>query len=168
MTESPKPLSPGQQDQRRLGAHEGSMAGSRSPNMHANFQRAQGSPSMGMAPPQANNGPHLPALPGLAPSMLPKQGSQGGKNGPSMLQHQQVPGTNSQPGSVSSHGAGSGGSMREVLGNPNADMWQYVRDMESRMAKMAQEHETKMTTLQTEVTTLRAQLAQQHAQNTQQ
>ena len=168
MTESPKPLSPGQQDQRRLGGHEGSMGGSRSPNMHANFQRAQGSPSMGMAPPQANNGPHLPALPGLAPSMLPKQGSQGGKNGPSMLQHQQVPGTNSQPGSVSSHGAGSGGSMREVLGNPNPDMWQYVRDMEARMAKMAQEHETKMTTLQTEVTTLRAQLAQQHAHNTQQ
>ncbi|KAL1595988.1 hypothetical protein SLS60_009679 [Paraconiothyrium brasiliense] len=166
MTESPKPLSPGQQDQHRLGAHDGSMAGSRSPNIHPNFQRARGSPSIGMAPPQANNGPHLPALPGLAPSMLPKQGSQGGsKNGPSMLQHQQVP---SQPGSVSSHGASSGGSMREVMGNQGIDMWQYVRDMEARMAKMAQEHEAKMTTLQTEVTTLRAQLAQQHAHNTQQ
>lgn len=125
---------------------------------------------MGMAPPQANNGPHLPALPGLAPSMLPKQGSQGGKNGngPSMLQHQQVPGSSSQPGSVSSHGASSGGSLREVMGNQGIDMWQYVRDVEARMAKMAQDHESKMTTLQTEVTTLRAQLAQQHAQNTQQ
>lgn len=169
MTESPKPLSPGQQDQHRLGAHDTSMAGSRSPNIHPNFQRARGSPSMGMAPPQANNGPHLPALPGLAPSMLPKQGSQGGsKNGPSMLQHQQVPGSSSQPGSVSSHGASSGGSMREVMGNQGIDMWQYVRDMEARMAKMAQEHESKMTTLQTEVTTLRAQLAQQHSHNTQQ
>ncbi|KAF2440818.1 hypothetical protein P171DRAFT_83819 [Karstenula rhodostoma CBS 690.94] len=169
MTESPKPLSPGQQDQHRLGTHDASMPGSRSPNIHPNFQRARGSPSMGMAPPQANNGPHLPALPGLAPSMLPKQGSQGGsKNGPSMLQHQQVPGSSSQPGSVSSHGASSGGSMREVMGNQGIDMWQYVRDMEARMAKMAQEHESKMTTLQTEVTTLRAQLAQQHAHNTQQ
>lgn len=168
MTESPKPLSPGQQDQHRLGAHDGSLPGSRSPNIHPSFSRARGSPSMGMAPPQANNGPHLPALPGLAPSMLPKQGSQGGKNGPSMLQHQQVPGSSSQPGSVSSHGASSGGSMREVMGNQGIDMWQYVRDVEARMAKMAQEHETKMTTLQTEVTTLRAQLAQQHAQNTQQ
>ncbi|KAK7184893.1 hypothetical protein DPSP01_002145 [Paraphaeosphaeria sporulosa] len=169
MTESPKPLSPGQQDQHRLGAHDNSMPGSRSPNIHPNFQRARESPSMGMAPPQANNGPHLPALPGLAPSMLPKQGSQGGsKNGPSMLQHQQVPGSGSQPGSVSSHGASSGGSIREVMGNQGIDMWQYVRDMEARMAKMAQEHESKMTTLQTEVTTLRAQLAQQHAHNTQQ
>lgn len=124
---------------------------------------------MGMAPPQGNNGPHLPALPGLAPSMLPKQGSQGGsKNGPSLLQHQQVPGSGSQPGSVSSHGASSGGSIREVVGSQGGlDMWQYVRDMEARMAKMAQEHESKMTTLQTEVTTLRAQLAQQHAHNTQ-
>lgn len=168
MTESPKPLSPGQQEQHRLGAHEPSLPGSRSPNMHPSFSRARGSPSMSMAHPQANNGPHLPPLPGLAPSMLPKQGSQGGKNGPSMLQHQQVPGTSSQPGSISSHGQNNSGSSRDAMSNQGIDMWQYVRDMESRMAKMAQEHESKMTTLQTEVTTLRAQLAQQHAQNSQQ
>lgn len=126
---------------------------------------------MGMAPPQGNSGPHLPSLPGLTPSMIPKQGSQGGKgNGPSMLQHQQMPapGTASQQGSLSSHGASSGGSMREVMGNPGIDVWQYVREVESRMQKMEKEHEQKMVSLQNEVTTLRAQLAQQHAQNTQQ
>jgi len=168
MTESPKPLSPGQQEH-RLNGPDGSMP--RSPNTHPSFPRGAGrvSSPMGMAPPQANSGPHLPALPGLTPNMLPKQGSQSGKtNGPSMLQ-QQVPGpgSSSQPGSMSSHG-GSGASTREIMGNQGVDVWQYVRDVEARMARMEKEHENKMTTLQTEVTTLRAQLAQQHAQNTQQ
>ncbi|CAI6341482.1 unnamed protein product [Periconia digitata] len=168
MTESPKPISPGQQDQHRLGS-DASMP--RSPNMHANFARGigRGSSPMAMAPPLAN-APQLPTLPGLNPAMVSKQGSQGGKaNGPSMLQHQQVPGsgTPSQPGSMSSHGGGSGGSMREIMGQ-GPDMWQYVRDVEARMARMEKEHETKMTTLQNEVTTLRAQLATQHAHNTQQ
>lgn len=168
MTESPKPISPGQQEH-RLGAPEANMPGSHSPNMYARGA-GRGSSPMRMAPPQANSGPHLPALPGLSPSMIPKQGSQGGKgNGPSMLQHQHPgPGTASQPGSMSSHGASSAGSMREVMGSQNIDVWQYVREVEARMARMEKEHEAKMTTLQTEVTTLRAQLAQQHAHNTQQ
>jgi hypothetical protein len=68
---------------------------------------------------------------------------------------------------MSSHG-GSGASTREIMGNQGVDVWQYVRDVEARMARMEKEHENKMSTLQTEVTTLRAQLAQQHAQNTQQ
>lgn len=121
---------------------------------------------VGLAPPHTNNGPHLPSLPGLNP-MMSKQGSQGGsKNGPSMLQHQQVPGsgTPSQPGSMSSHGAGSAGSMREVLGNQNMDMWAYVREMEARIARMSEEHEKKMQSFQDEVNTLRAQLAQQQVQ----
>jgi len=111
--------------------------------------------------------PTLPSLPGLNP-MPSKQGSQGGKaNGPSMLQHQSMaaPGTSSQPGSMSSHG-GSGSSMREVLGN-QVDVWQYVREIESRMARMEKEHNEKIATLQNEITTLRAQLAQQHVNNTQ-
>ncbi|KAF2644368.1 hypothetical protein P280DRAFT_477746 [Massarina eburnea CBS 473.64] len=166
MTESPKPLSPGQ-DQHRMNGPDGNMP--RSPNMHANFARnaGRGSSPMGMAPPLAN-APHLPALPGLAPGMMVKQGSQDRKpNGPSMLQHQQVPGSGSQPGSISSHGASSGGSMREVMGS-GPDMWQYVRDVEARMARMKEDHEKSLNTLQTEVTTLRAQLAQQHGQNSQQ
>jgi hypothetical protein len=166
ITESPKPLSPGQQEL-RLAGQDGSMP--RSPNMHPSFTRGagRGSSPMGMAPPQSNGGPHLPALPGLNPGMPSKQGSQGGKgNGPSMLQ-QQVTGPGSQPGSMSSH-SGSGASTREIMGNQNADVWQMVRDVQARMARMEKEHENKISTLQTEVTTLRAQLAQQHAQNTQQ
>jgi uncharacterized small protein (DUF1192 family) len=50
--------------------------------------------------------------------------------------------------------------MREVMGN---DMWAYVREVEGRMARMNEEHEKKMSSLQDEVTTLRAQLAQQTA-----
>lgn len=174
MTESPKPLSPGQTEHHRLGAPANSMAGPRSPSIsqqmhHQSFSNTAGrgsSPMVGLAPPHTNNGPHLPSLPGLNP-MMSKQGSQGGsKNGPSMLQHQQVPGsgTPSQPGSMSSHGAGSAGSMREVLGNQNMDMWAYVREMEARIARMSEEHEKKMQSFQDEVNTLRAQLAQQQVQ----
>jgi hypothetical protein len=67
---------------------------------------------------------------------------------------------------MSSHGTGSAGSMREVMGRQNAgiDVWQYVREMEARMARMDEEHQKSLKSLQDEVTTLRAQLAQQHAQ----
>ncbi|KAJ4370463.1 hypothetical protein N0V83_004981 [Neocucurbitaria cava] len=172
MTESPKPLSPGQQEQHRLGAPESSLHGSRSPNvsqhMHPqNFARGRGTPPMGLAPPPNSGAPHLPSLPGLNP-MASKQGSQGGKGSNfGMLQHQQMaaPGTTSQPGSMSSHG-GSGSSMREVMGN-QVDVWQYVREIESRMARMEKEHNERISTLQNEITTLRAQLAQQHVNNTQ-
>jgi hypothetical protein len=56
--------------------------------------------------------------------------------------------------------------MREVMGN-QMDVWQYVRDIEARMARMEKEHDAKISTLQMEITTLRAQLAQQHVNNTQ-
>lgn len=172
MTESPKPLSPGHVEHHRVHAPEGSLPGTRSPNMtqqihQQNFARGagRGSSPMGLPPPHgANNVPHLPTLPGLNPMPAPHKGSQGGKgNGPSMLQHQQMPapGTSSQPGSTSSHGASSASSIREIMGNREVDVWQYVREIEGRMARMAEEHEQKMTRLQDEVTTLRAQLSQQ-------
>jgi hypothetical protein len=172
MTESPKPISPSQQDHYRLGAHEGSHP--RSPNMSQqihlqNYARgagaARGTPPI-LQPPNTSSGPHLPSLAGL--TSMAKPGSQSSKGtGPSLLQHQQMaaPGTLSQPGSMSSHG-GSGSSMREVMGN-QMDVWQYVRDIEARMARMEKEHDAKIATLQTEITTLRAQLAQQHVNNTQ-
>ena len=56
--------------------------------------------------------------------------------------------------------------MREVMGN-QVDVWQYVREIEARMARMEKEHNDKIATLQHEITTLRAQLAQQHVNNTQ-
>ncbi|KAH7072630.1 hypothetical protein BKA63DRAFT_47583 [Paraphoma chrysanthemicola] len=174
MTESPKPLSPGQQEQHRLGARDNSLPGSRSPNMSHHIHQqslargaGRGTPPIGLALPNTNNGPHLPSLPGLNP-MASKQGSQGGKgSGPSMLQHQPMaaPGTSSQPGSMSSHG-GSGSSIREVMGG-QVDVWQFVREMEARMARTEKEQADKIASLQNEVTTLRAQLAQQHVNNSQ-
>ncbi|KAI8935708.1 hypothetical protein NX059_007229 [Plenodomus lindquistii] len=168
MTESPKPLSPGQQEHRRLGAPEANMHGSRSPSISQHmYGRARGTPPVPLAPPTANGAPHLPSLPGLNP-LASKQGSIGGKtNGPSLLQNQAMaaPGSSSQPGSMSSHG-GSGSSMRDVMGN-QVDVWQYVRDIEARMARMEKEHNERISTLQNEITTLRAQLAQQHVNNTQ-
>ncbi|KAL1610893.1 hypothetical protein SLS59_000530 [Nothophoma quercina] len=169
MTESPKPISPSQQDNYRLGAQEGShpRSPSISQQMHLqNYARgagaARGTPPI-LQPPNTSSGPHLPSLAGL--TGLGKPGSQSSK-GPSMLQHQQMPapGSMSQPGSMSSHG-GSGSSIREVMGNQ--DVWAYVREIEARMARMEREHSEKIATLQTEITTLRAQLAQQHVNNSQ-
>ncbi|CAG5175511.1 uncharacterized protein ALTATR162_LOCUS8121 [Alternaria atra] len=157
MTESPRPLSPGQQEQHRLGAPESSLPGSRSPSlshhMHQqqNYARGRGTPPVGLAPPSTSNGPHLPSLPGLSPMPL---------NRALKAEKAMVP-----PGSMSSHG-GSGSSMREVMGN-QVDVWQYVREIEARMARMEKEHNDKIATLQNEITTLRAQLAQQHVNNTQ-
>jgi hypothetical protein len=174
MTESPKPLSPRQQEPHRLGARDNSLPGSRSPNISHHIHQqtlarsaGRGTPPINLAPPNTSNGPHLPSLPGLNP--LPsKSGSQGGKgNGASMLQHSPMgapPGTASQPGSMSSHG-GSGSSIREVIGG-QVDVWQYVREMEARMARTEKEHTDMIATLQNEVTTLRAQLAQQHVNHT--
>jgi hypothetical protein len=167
MTESPKPISPSQQDHYRMSGHEGShpRSPSMSQQMHLqNYARgagaARGTPPT-LLPPNTSNGPHLPSLAGL--TGMAKPGSQSSK-GPSMLQHSQMPapGTMSQPGSMSSQG-GSGSSMREM----NMDVWQYVREIEARMARMEKEHNEKIATLQNEITTLRAQLAQQHVNNTQ-
>ncbi|KAF2652096.1 hypothetical protein K491DRAFT_578018, partial [Lophiostoma macrostomum CBS 122681] len=167
MTESPKPISPGHAEHHRLGAPDASYPPPRSPSLtqqmhqqHISRAAGRGSSPMALAPPHSAGGPLLPSLPGLNP-MISKQGSQAGKNGPSML-HQQVsaPGPASQPGSMSSHGASSAGSMREIIGNQPNDMYAYLREVEGRMARMNEEHEKKLQSMQDEITTLRAQLAQ--------
>lgn len=71
--------------------------------------------------------------------------------------NQQIP---SQPGSMSSHGTNSVGSMREAADPKN--VWNYVRELENKMASMNQDYEQKMATMAEEMATLRAQLAQQH------
>ncbi|KAF1920239.1 hypothetical protein BDU57DRAFT_561155 [Ampelomyces quisqualis] len=175
MTESPKPLSPRQQEQHRLGGRDHSLPGSRSPNMsHPLHQQSvhrgagRGTPPMGLAPPAAGSGPHLPSLPGLT-ALASKASSQSSKtNGPGILQLSAMGapgGAVSQPGSRSSPG-GSGSSMREVMGG-QVDVWQYVREMEARMQRTEKDHTDMIATLQNEVTTLRAQLAQQHVNSTQ-
>ena len=70
--------------------------------------------------------------------------------------NQQVP---SQPGSMSSHGTNSVSSMRD-LGEKN--VWNYVRELEGKVATMNKDYEQKMATMAEEMATLRAQLAQQH------
>jgi len=170
MTESPKPISPGQAEHHRIGVSEGSLGG-RSPNMTQlhpqNFARGagRGSSPMGLHPHGNNSVPQLPLPPGLAPMPVHKN-SQGGKgNGSSMLQ-QQISGGGSQPGSMSSHGASSGGSMRELMGNrvDENSVINFMREMESRMARMKEEHEQQISQLQEKVISLEAQLGQQHQQ----
>lgn len=147
MTESPKPLSPGQTpDHHRLSVTDpngNTTARGRSPSLTAQFQQQQfGRGSGGRTPPLHPNAqfphtnqtaPQLPPLPipALAAgntSQLPaRSGMQSvgfSGPGPSSLHHQQLPPqsatSSSNPGSLSSHGRSSGSSMREILavGNP--------------------------------------------------
>ncbi|KAF2499450.1 hypothetical protein BU16DRAFT_557775 [Lophium mytilinum] len=181
MTESPKPISPGHPDgHHRLGISEaGSHPGARSPSLsqqihQQNFSRGagRGSSPMGLPPPPHNNSnaPQLPSLPGLSSDMrinLPNKGPQAaGKAGPSLLQHQQVPGPAAQPpsnpGSMSSHTTNSGNSMRDHMGG--ADVWAHIREIEGRFSRQSEEQQAQIARLENEVTTLRAQLAQAGAQ----
>lgn len=148
MTESPKPLSPGQEAHRNS-LSEASMQGGRS---LPGYTRSRGSSSVSLHP--NANPPQLPSLPGLNPA-----------HAPSML-HQSMPapgthGSGSNPGSHSSHGHSSGSSMREILGggpNANPDMWSVVRDLEGRMARMVDDHQRELRSLSDEVSILRRQL----------
>lgn len=181
MTESPKPISPGQMEtQRHQGMLEGtSVPGGRSPSMsqqaHQQYQRGagRGSSPMSLPPPISNShAPHLPSLPGLnadmrmsmnkmAPGQSQKSNAQAG-HGTSML-HQQVSaaGPASNPGSLSSHGPSSGGSMREYFGGRDADVFGYIRDVEARLLRSQEEASGRIAALQEEVAQLRSQLQQQ-------
>jgi hypothetical protein len=146
MTESPKPLSPGQPpEHHRLSVTDPSgntsMRG-RSPSLTTQFQQQQfGRGSGGRTPPQhphaqfphaSQAAPQLPPLP--IPTMaVVSSGQQQGRSsmqtsgfsgpGPSSLHLQQLPpqsgNSSSNPGSMSSHGRSSGSSMREVLASGN-------------------------------------------------
>lgn len=97
----------------------------------------------------------------MAPGQAQKQNSQPG-HGTSML-HQQVSaaGTASNPGSLSSHGPSSGGSIREYFGGRDSDLFSYIRDVETRMLRGQEEANARVAALQEEVAQLRAQLQQQ-------
>ncbi|KAK3049464.1 hypothetical protein LTS18_012764, partial [Coniosporium uncinatum] len=95
MTESPKPLSPGQSDPRhRTSISDSSRSG---PSLHQQYTQATGGrgSGVGLPPPPmgSSNPPHLPSLPGLPPPATAdarmKGGSQPGHApGPSMLSQQ--------------------------------------------------------------------------------
>jgi hypothetical protein len=145
MTESPKPLSPGQPaEHHRLSVTDpngNTTMRNRSPSLTTQFQQQQfGRGTGGRTPPHphaqfphANQAaPQLPPLPipamaaaGTQPQNRNTMQSSGFSGpGPSSLHHQQLPpqsgASSSNPGSMSSHGRSSGSSMREVLasGNP--------------------------------------------------
>ena len=181
MTESPKPLSPGQPpDQHRLSVDVGMGAHSRnrSPSLTTQFQQQHfGRGSGGRTPPQlpaqfapGQHAPHAPVLPPLSsgqPQTRPGfQPSLPGP-GPSMLgQHQQLPppaATSSNPGSLSSHGRSSGSSIRDVVGGDPNDIWNYVRSLEQRFSRMQDEYELRISRLQEEVISLKGQVAQHAA-----
>ena len=175
MTESPKPLSPGQPDPHRLSVGDAAHAHrNRSPTLNQLAQQQQfgrstgrGTPPMGFAPPPTHpHPPQLPALPGLS-SSDPRRSSDGRGPPPSLL-HQQRPqpttGTASNPGSTSSHGQSSGGSIREVLGGgPSVTqstgqtdhLWSYVRDLEGRIQRMQDEYELRISRMNEEIIALR-------------
>ncbi|TKA73376.1 hypothetical protein B0A55_06375 [Friedmanniomyces simplex] len=190
MTESPKPLSPGQPpEQHRLSVDVGSLGGpnrNRSPSLTTQFQqqhfgRGSGRGTPPQPPGQALPGPVLPPLPAGQPqtrSIL--QPSLAGGPGPSSLHHQiqQVPppilqgggGQGSNPGSLSSHGKSSGSSMRDIIGgggsggggghDQQGDIWGYVRSLEARFSKMQEEYELRIRNLQDEVKVLKGQVAE--------
>lgn len=134
MTESPKPLSPGQD------GHRSSVSGS----AFGSFPRPQHPPN--------TNAPTLPSLPGLS------------SHGPSGLhQSIPAPlGSGSNAGSHSSHERSSGGSMREILGAPPAgqDLFNMIRDLESSMSRMKEGYEAQINNLQQEVSMLREHMRQ--------
>jgi len=180
MTESPKPLSPGQPppDQHRLSVDVGSMGGrNRSPSLTTQFQQQHFGRGSGRGtPPQpqpTSQGP--PVLPPLT------AGQQQGRSGlqpsltsahiPSSLHHQQIPpsgltgGGGSNQGSLSSHGRSSGSSMRDIMGggggghDQQGDIWGYVRSLEARFSKMQEEYELRIRNLQDEVISLKGQVS---------
>ena len=65
----------------------------------------------------------------------------------------------SNPGSLSSHGRSSGGSLREMQQDPN-DIWAYVRSLESRFTQMQDEYELRISRLQADIINLKGQLGQ--------
>ncbi|KAK4552967.1 hypothetical protein LTR86_009891 [Recurvomyces mirabilis] len=181
MTESPKPLSPGQPpDQHRLSvdAAMGAQNRNRSPSLTTQFQQqhfgrgsGRATPPQPLAPPPNQHSLSGPVLPPL-PTGQPQARSSAALPGPSSLHHQQLPphnagvahggGQGSNPGSLSSHGRSSGSSTRDIMGH-DGDIWAYVRGLEQRMGKMQEEYELRIRNLQDEVVALKGQVSASQA-----
>lgn len=178
MTQSPKPLSPGQvPDQHRLSVGDGSMARNRSTSLTTQFQQQHfgRTSTSGRTPPLSNA--QLGSNQGAAPSVnLPPLGSSGQQQARGGMQtanmqgapmnnvhglSQQQQGINqaSNPGSLSSHGRSSGSSLRDNQQDPN-DIWAYMRSLESRFTQMQDEYELRISRLQADIINLKGQLGQ--------
>ena len=149
LTESPKPLSPGQ-SHRGSGVPEGSMGRNRSPSTHfqnpqsLSYPRSAGSGSS-LGPP--GSAAQLPPPPGLNPPdprfTLASQGPTHPPTGPT------GPPTHMGSGPLSSHsnslasshgqsGHGSG-ELTSPMFNKDERIWAYVKSLETRMNNMQQE-----------------------------
>ncbi|KAL1304780.1 hypothetical protein AAFC00_003714 [Neodothiora populina] len=168
MTASPKPISPQQQNQHRLSIDEQTHLRNRSPSLTQQFQQQHYGRQPGQSTPPlpihgpSQHGPQLPSLPGINSEAV-RLGHQTrlplAPPGPtSMLQHHQYPPgptSGSNPGSLSSHGRSSGGSIREFVGSSEQDIWGYVRNLEQRFSRMQDEYELRMARMQEELISLK-------------
>ncbi|GIZ49152.1 hypothetical protein CKM354_001218800 [Cercospora kikuchii] len=178
MTSSPKPLSPGQpHDQHRLsvGDSNGQLGRNRSTSLTTQFQQqhfGRGSGPGVRSPPQPNN-QFAPNANQVQPqhTILPPLGSQPQMRGalppagpPNMMQPYPATGMASNPGSLSSHGRSSGSSMRDIANQgqnqSSDDIWTYVRTLESRLSRMGDEYELRISRMQEEIISLKQQLGQ--------
>ena len=180
MIESPKPLSPGQpvHDQHRLSVGDASHSSNlrnRSPSLTQQFQQTHfGRGSGGRTPPQPpsqfpttqHGGQQVPLLPPIGSQPHARSGfhaTSAPGPGPSSLHLQQVPpqsgGQGSNPGSLSSHGRSSNGSMRDHLGHDQNDIWAYVRSLEQRFSRMQDEYELRISRMQDELISLKGQMS---------
>jgi len=151
MTESPKPLSPGQPDRQRLSVSEATVMRNRSPSLTEQFQQHQYGRGTGRPPPmQALHPPQLPSLPGL-PNTGPQQIRMPIQPAHSSALVQQ---SGSLPSSMSSH-SHSGGSIRDIIGHDPQDMWSYIRSLEQRFSRMQDEYELRISRLQEDVISLK-------------
>jgi len=123
---------------------------------HPGSQRGSASGPSGYAFSNRGSGPQLPSLPQAI-----------------QMQHGSMPppAAGSQPGSMSSHSGGSGASGREILAQQRApdEFWSHVREMETRMTKMQEDHLATVARIQSDHARLdndlRAKINQLEAEN---
>ncbi|KAI5205253.1 hypothetical protein E4T38_04423 [Aureobasidium subglaciale] len=162
ISHSPKPLSPNQQDQHRLSIAEATSAmRNRSPSLTQiqqahNARNGQATPP---APHQMSQHTQLPSLAGLASGHSMRLPIQSAAHNSMHNNMQSGPMHGSNPGSLSSHGHSSGGSMREIVGDGINDVWNYVRALEQRFSRMQDEYELRISRLQEDLIAIKGHLS---------
>lgn len=166
MTESPKPLSPGQPDphHHRPGISEmANHAGGRSPAEQFQQQFGRGTSRHNSS--SLSNPPHLPSLPGLGgPERRmtgpPQQMPGGSQPGPGML-HQPAPpppamGSNASSLSSQTHHTGS---VTSVPGGREPEMWARIHELEARLTQQSNDYDSKLSRLAEENSRLKERIS---------
>ncbi|KAI4763392.1 hypothetical protein E4T52_04564 [Aureobasidium sp. EXF-3400] len=162
ISHSPKPLSPKQQDQHRLNIAEATSAmRNRSPSL-TQIQQAHNARAGQATPPATHQIPQhnqLPSLAGLASGHSMRLPIQSTTHNSIHNNMQTGPMHGSNPGSLSSHGHSSGGSMRDIVGDGINDVWSYVRNLEQRFSRMQDEYELRISRLQEDLIAIKGHLS---------